>query len=180
LNRQIVLRIIGASACALFILSIFLPFLQVQWYDRGIPEAIFGPEALWSFKETYKHGYMGGHVVVEEYWFASYWSRGFSIRLGYWVGPFLIFMLEAQAFTVLFAVLAILKVRHNLFLSATILNAFTTFCMWFVSYAIDSWYAITFQIGFWLTFFSATLFFVAFLGSWRFYPQQKKSSISSA
>jgi len=167
LNRQIALRIIGASACALFILSIFLPFLQAQWFGGGIPEEVSGPQVLWSFKETDEHGYMGGRVVVDELWFADYWSRGFSLRLGYWVGPCLIFMLEAQAFTVLFAALAIFKVKPYLFLSSAILNAFTTFCMWFVSYALDSWYARTFQAGFWLTFCSATLFFVALLEAWR-------------
>jgi len=168
LNRKIVLRVLGASACALFTLSIFLPFLQAQWFGMRIPEAVIGPEVLWSFKETYEYGYMGHNLVVEEWWFAGYWSRGeFGPGLGSWGGPFLIFMFEAQAFTVLFAALAIFKVRPYLFLSSTILNVFTAFCMWFVSYALSYWYAKTFQAGFWLTFCSATVFFVAFLQSWR-------------
>ena len=162
------LRVLGASACALFIVSIFLPFLQAQWVGLRIPEAYIGPTVLWSFKETHEYGYMGQGIVVEEWWFADHWSRGeFGPGLGSWVGPFLIFMFEAQVFTVLFAALAIFKVKPYLFLSPTIPNVFTIFCMWFVSYALGSWYAKTFEAGFWLTFPSATLFLVASLQSWR-------------
>ena len=165
------MRVICASACVLFLLSIFLPFLQAQWVGASIPEEINGPQVLWSFKETDEHGNMGGGVFVDEFWFAYYWSQApiqlGSVELGYWVGPLLIFMFEAQFFTVLFAALAIFKLKQYLFLSSLILNAFTTFCMWFVRYAMDSSYAITFQAGFWLTFCSATLFLVAFLESWR-------------
>ena len=171
LNRKTVLRVIGASGCALFILSMLLPFLQAQWIGMKIPEAAIGPEDLWSFKKTYIHGYMGDHSVirVEEYWFADYWNRGgeLSHELGSWVGPFLIFMFEAQVFTVLFAALTILKVKPYLFLSSAILNGFTTFCMGFVTYAMSRWYEKTLQAGFWITFCSAALFVVAFLASWR-------------
>jgi hypothetical protein len=178
LNRQVELRFIGASACALFILSIFVPFLQAQWIDGRIPEVFPGPEALWSFKEAYEYGYLGRGVIREEYWFAYYWGRGFSLGLGYWIGSFLIFMFEAQFFTVLFAGLAIFKLKPYLILSSLILNAFTIFCMWFVSYALDSYYEIAFQTGFFLPFCSATLFLVALLESWRLH-RKKQSAVTT-
>lgn len=152
------------------------PFLQAQWTGMHILEVTIGPKVLWSFKETDEYGWMNGGVVVEEWWFSGYWMRvEFGSGLGSWVGPFLIFMFEAQIFTVLFAALAIFKVKPYLSLSSAILNAFTTFCMWFVSYAVDLDYAKTFQAGFWLTFCSATLFFAAFLESWRQHRRRQRA-----
>jgi hypothetical protein len=175
LDRKNVLRVISIFACALFIVSTSLPFLQAHIDAVGNYSQ---NEFFWSFKENYELEYtnQGGVRRMQELWFADYWSRGWSYSFVGWVGPFLIFTFEAQVFTILFAALAILKVKPYLFLSSTILNIFTIFCMGFVGYTLDSNYlsytlnsdwVITFQAGFWFTLPSVTLFFIAFLKSWK-------------
>jgi hypothetical protein len=185
LNGKIVLRVLGAFAWVLFIVSIFLPFLQAQWVGMHISEVYPGPENFWSFKRTYEYrslyGEFGGGV--EDWWFVEYWSQEgmvtYPAPFGSWVGSVLMFMFVFQVFAVFFAALAIFKVEPYLFLSSAILNVLTILCMWFVGSALDSDYAITFQAGFWLTSPSAPMFFVAFTESCRQY-RKKRANVADS
>jgi len=167
------LQFFTALACSIFVISIFTPFLKALWFGESIVRERAVPETFWSFKGTY--GYYRTDKVwgMEEWWFVDYWYRA-GIRtslLELWIGPFLIFMLEAQVLAVLFSTIAIFNVKPYLILSSTILNVFTNFCMWFVSNALNYGYLRTFEAGFWFAFISAALFLVAFLLSWKWLPK---------
>lgn len=157
-----------AFACSLFLVSIFLPFLQVwrlEWI--GFPEMRPGPQTFWSFKGRFEWWTIGGNKVTEP-WFADYWSQMsyfvfVAQPLGSWITPVLIFMFEAQVVTILSALLAIFRLKPYLLVLSTGFNAFTTFCMWFISEALSSWYSKRFEAGFWVSFPSAALFLLAFL-----------------
>jgi hypothetical protein len=171
LKRNTTLQVLTAVGCLLFIASMLLPFLQVRWTGIKIPEALIGPQDLWSFKETYVHGYLydGFVVEVDEWWFASYWSRGgeFGPDLGIWVGPVLVFMFEAQILTIISAALAFLKAKPRLLLATSLLSAFTIACMGFIGYAMSRSNEKTLQAGFWLALCSALSFCLTSLESWR-------------
>lgn len=172
------LRFLVVFVCSLFIISIFCPFLQATWLGASIPEIHRGPATFWSFKEREVSWGLWHGVVIEERWFADYWWRVgiYADPLELWIGPVLIFMLEAQVLTVLFAALAILKIKPYLLLSSTILNVLTVFCMWFVSYALNpEHYQKNLELGFLLSFSSAVLFFVVFILSRRWL--QKRETI---
>jgi len=172
LKTKTKLRLHIALASSLFIISILTPFLEAQWLGGTIIDGRLGPETFWSFKGTFEYWQMGGHNK-EEWWFVDYWYRA-GIRtsiLELWIGPFLIFILEAQVLTVLFSALAIFKVKSSLLLSSTILSIFTTFCMWFISYVLNPEYLRRFEAGFWISIISAALFLVAFLLSWKWLPK---------
>ena len=175
------LRILLATGTALVILSTLLPFLEVQWTGMRIPEAILGPRTLWSFKETYLHGYMftDPAIRLDEWWFARYWCReeAFGVGLGFWVGPVLIFMLEAQLCTLLSAALALRKLKPRLVLATGLLSAFTIACMGFVTYALSHEYAKTLHAGFWLAVGATLTFFVTFLESWR--PHRRTGGVAA-
>ena len=154
MKAEMLLRFLVALTCVLFIVSIFCPFLQVI-YGSEFPEHRLCIICMWSFKGTLEcRGYV---LVVEEWWFADYW-RKVCDRWAVWIGPSLIFMLEAQGFTALFAALAILRLKRSFLLLSTLLNVFTSFCMWFVRQALSNYYWKEFQAGFWLTFLTAALF----------------------
>lgn len=131
----------------------------------------FGPYTFWSFKATYVYSLTRNYQIVTERWFQDYWSAYITnkpvdkpLELAIGITAALIFMFIAQAFTILSAALAILKVKPYLFLPAALLNLFTTLCMWLTSRAfayLDS--ECTFQAGFWLTLPAAALFLAAFL-----------------
>lgn len=162
-------RLLVIPACFLFVLSIFSPFLEATWVDGIIPE-MHESETFWSFKHSVASwNSWGGGWGTQDWWFADYWHEA---RLGRgaleaWIGPALIFMLEAQVLTVLLAVLAIIKGKLYLLLSSAILNGFTTLCMWFFSQALSSLYSRTLTTGFWLTLPSAALLLAASILSWR-------------
>jgi hypothetical protein len=122
-------------------------------------------------------------LVEEDRWFADYWgflNVGMG-RLEAWIGPVLIFMLEAQVLTVLLATLTIFRRRVHLLLSAAVLNVLTISCMFFITLALSDSYAKMLQAGFWLTLPSAALFFTALFLSWKQLKQeiQNSSSLSS-
>lgn len=170
------LRLLTISACSLFTLSILFPFLEAAWQGMKIPEAIIGRETFWSFKYHVIYGWNYGNLVVvnEDRWFADYWQFlpvGIG-RIEAWISPVLIFMFEAQILCVLFAALSLFRLKPYLLLSSTILNAFTTFGMLFVTQALSHEYAKTLQAGFWLTIPSAALFLAAAFLSSR---QQKRA-----
>lgn len=168
------MQVIGVLACFLFVYSIFYPFLQVQLFGIVTFTGSPGPEIFWSFKVTtvyFRTPDNPGAPIIKEYWFADYWTEYINyktIELGLGIGSVLVFMFGAQVLTILFAALAIFRVKPYLFLSATILNVSITFCMWLTSRAfIYPYYRHAFQAGFWLTFASVTLFLAASILSWR-------------
>jgi len=86
------------------------------------------------------------------------------MELGLGMDTVLMLLFVAQALTVLFTALAIIKVKPHLFLSAAVLNVFTTFFMWLTSRAfVYPYFVYTFRAGFWLTLPTAALFLAAFL-----------------
>lgn len=167
MNGRDRLRVIGAFPCLLFTISIFYAFLQVQWYRIVTFTGYPGPATFWSFRMTAIYFPTPNQLILTEHWFADYWSKYINYKtmeLGLGMDTVLMLMFMAQAFTVLFAALAIFRVRPYLFLSAAVLNMFTTFCMWLTSRAfVYPYYKCAFQAGFWLTLPAAALFLAAFL-----------------
>ncbi len=179
MNGKCLLRLFGAVTCILFICSVFCPFLQVQLFVvtfTGYP----GPETFWSFKVTavyFRTPDSPGAPIIKEYWFADYWTKYINYRtidFGLGIGPVFVVIFGAQVLTILFAALAILKVRSHSFLSAAILNVSITFCMWLTSRAfIYPYYKYAFETGFWLTSASATLFLAAAISVWRWLGKKR-------
>jgi hypothetical protein len=174
LKRKSIFRVLGAFACILFIGSILYPFLQVQLFGIETFTGSPGPETFWSFKVTtvyFQTPDNAGVPIVREYWFADCWTRYVNYRtmeLGLGIGYVLVFMFGIQVLTILFAALAISRVKSYPFLSATILNVSITFCMWLTGRAfIYPHYRYEFQAGFWLTFTSVTPFLAASILSWK-------------
>jgi len=66
-------RLLAALTLSLFIISIFVPFLQATWRGIGIPEIRPGPQTFWSFKGTIEYWYLDHGRVVNEFWFSDYW-----------------------------------------------------------------------------------------------------------
>jgi hypothetical protein len=179
LNGKSVLRVLAAFACVLFIGSILYPFLQVQLFGIETFTGSPGPETFWSFKVTtvyFRTPDNPGVPIMREYWFADYWTEYINyktLELGLGIGYILVFMFGIQVLTILFAILAISRVKPYQFLSATIPNVLITFCMWLTSRAfIHPYYWVEFQTGFWLTFASVTLFLAASILSWRWLKQE--------
>lgn len=143
------MRLLNISATIVFVISVLIPFLQVESFQMNIleldgPTRRIGPENLWSFKESLKIATLDDGWVFEssEWWFAYYWVRIGSIAgLEAWVGPAL-----------------------NMLLSTAILNALTTLSMWLVRQLLNYHYVERIlEAGFWLTFPSCALFVAAFL-----------------
>jgi len=158
-------RVLVVSACCLFVISIFTPFLQVLWRGMGIPEFHHGPENLWSFKETIEYSYMGDGLIRREFWFSEYWFQYWITEnemLQTWVGPILILVLVFQILVVSFSILTIFTIKHKLFLcSAVVFNALVLLCMLFVTYTLYHSYEKYLVLGFWLSFVSVALFVTA-------------------
>lgn len=178
------MRVLGAFACILFIGSIFYPFLQVQLFGIETFTGSPGPETFWSFKVTtvyFRTPDNPGVPIMREYRFVDCWTEYISykaIELGLGIGSVLVFMFGIQVLTILFASLAIFRVKPYPFLTATILNVSITFCMWLTSRAfIYPYYWYGFQAAFWLTFASATLFLAASILSWRWRARDKKQKV---
>jgi len=167
LNGRNRLRVIGAFPCLLFTLSIFFAFLQVQWYRIVTFTGQPGPITFWSFRVTYAYFPTFNRLILTEHWFADYWSDYVNYRtmeLGLGMDTVFMLLFVAQVLTVLFAALAIIKVEPQLFLSAAVLNVFTTFFMWLTSRAfVYPHFIYAFRAGFWLTLPTAALFLAAFL-----------------
>jgi len=160
------LRFLVTFACALFTVSIFLPFLQTWWVpvEFHLPS---GPLAsiFWSFKKTgWSAAWLSGGQ--KEVWFADYWGRDEAMMSA------LIFMFGFQLLTVLCSVVAIFRVKPYLLILSMGFNFSTTFCMWLVSHTLNPLYNKSFESGFWLTFPSATVYLVAFLLSWRWFQNR--------
>ena len=170
MKLKTLLRFFIVFACFISIISIISPFLHARVPSpRPIDLWLLpGPSTFWSFMKTEDSQYELG-LFKRELLFGEYWSgvreRGESFDV--WVEPVLILMFEGQILTVLFAALAAFRIRTLLLFSSTTLNFFTIFCMWFVNTTLNPLFVRTFQIGFWLTFPSVALFFVASLASSR-------------
>jgi hypothetical protein len=163
LKRKTGLRLLVAFAFFLFTVSVFCPFLQVQWQT-----ASRGSDYFWSFKETYESVNSDGFVVVGDDWFDWYWDEiRFRDKSGPWIHHSLILMLGAQVFTFFFAGLAILDPDPILLLPSTVLTVFAIFCMLFLYNVFSRSQVTTFEAGFWLLLLSVPLFIAALLLSWK-------------
>lgn len=105
-------------------------------------------------------------------WFADYWHRMQDITLGSsfsrWMEPLLLFMLEAQALTVLFSFLAIFKLKPHLFLFSTVSNVASILFVWGVGSVSSPFYTtVGFEVGFWLSLVAFALFLASFILSSR-------------
>jgi len=174
LNKKTILQVYGVFTLILFLGSIVYPFLQVSLFGIVTFTGVPGPETFWSFKATAVFFHTPdnpGPPITSECWFIDCWTEYASYRtaeLGFGIGSILAFMFGAQALTVLFAALAISKVRPYLFLSSAILNVCIIVSMWLTSRAFTySYYRYSFQAGFWLAAASATLFLAGSFMSWK-------------
>jgi hypothetical protein len=174
LNKKTIVKVYGIFTLILFLCSVVYPFLQVQLFGIVTFTGAPGPETFWSFKVTtiwFRTPDNPGPPIIREYWFADYWTQYTSYRtveLGFGIGPILAFMLGAQVLTVLFAALAISKVKPYLFISSAIFNVCIIVFMWLTSRAFAySYYRCSFQAGFWLAAASATLFFAGSVLPWN-------------
>jgi len=132
-------KLLGAFACFVFLISVFTPFLQAVWHGGTFPEVRPGPETFWSFRETIEYWYLGRGRIVNEYWFVDYWFLNGIFQyegLGRWIGPALILTFASQILVLLFSALAILLEKGQLFLCSIVLNAVALFSMWLVTYAL--------------------------------------------
>ena len=167
MNRRDGLGVVGAFSCLLFTLSILCPFLQVEWTNIRTFVGYPGPQTYWSFKATYVYFATPNQPIVTEHWFEDYWSGYINyktVELGLGMNTVLMLMFIAQAFTLLSASFAILKIKPCLFLSAALLDISTTLCMWLTSRAfVYPHLKYAFQAGFWLTLPDAALFLAVFL-----------------
>lgn len=174
MNQKTILQIYGIFTLILFLCSIVYPFLQVSLFGIYTFTGAPGPETFWSFKVTtifFRTPDNPGPTIIGEYWFADYWTQYASYKtaeLGFGIGSILAFMWGVQVLTVLFAVLAIARVKPYLFLSSAIFNVCIIVSMWLTSRAFTySYYRYSFQAGFWLAAASATLFLAGSFMSWK-------------
>lgn len=168
------MKVYGILTLIVFLCSIVYPFLQVQLFGIVTFTGAPGPATFWSFRATTIWGRTPdnpGPPVIREYWFADYWTQYTSYRtveLGFRIGSILAFMFGAQVLAVLFAALAIFRVKPYLFLSSAIFNFCIIVFIWLTSRAFSySYYRCSFLAGFWLAAASATLFLVGSVLSWK-------------
>lgn len=174
MNKKTILQVYGAFTFILFVCSIVYPFLQVSLFGIVTFTGVPGPETFWSFKATAVFFHTPdnpGPPITSECWFTDCWSEYASYRtaeLGLGIGSILALVFAAQVLTVLFAALAISKIKPYLFLSSAILNACIIIFMWLTSRPFThSYYKYSFQAGFWLAVASATLFLAGSILSWK-------------
>jgi len=166
-------RVLIVLACLISTVStILLPFLRATW---GYDPSYRTTDLLWSFKKVNIYHQEWIAVVEEEQstqWFADYWwEMGYASygELSYlrWLEPVLIFTLEAQVLTVLFAFSAIVKNKTYLLLFPAISNVAAILFMSYISYELNPsinprYTEVGFDVGFWLALISASLFLAAF------------------
>jgi len=172
MNEKAALRVLGAFACALLIVSMALPFLQAEWAGMHVPEVQIGPDTYWSFKRTSQYSSMNTGFVAEQWWFFEYWNPTAPTQQPQYSGGTVMIMFIFQVLAVFLAALATFQVKPYLFLSSAILSVLTIFCMLLVGNALHFGYVITFQAGFWLTFPPAPMFFVSFLECLRLHRER--------
>lgn len=158
---SILWRVACIFAVAVFLMSIFNPFLGVNWGGLEISDYFSTwPGEMWSFKQNFVYLDISGPAAFAyvERSFVQYWLQNWNIGVASWTGYALMAMFLLQALTIASGVVAMSKnSRVPMFLSITS-NTLIVVLMSTISWCMDGRYARRLLSGFWFTLLSIPIF----------------------